>query len=487
VVPLDDTRQWYRYHHLFAEVLAAQLRAEQPDLVATLHRRASAWYAQHGAAADAIRHALAAQDFARAADLVERAVPAMRSTRQEAAVLGWLRALPDDLLQLRPVLSAAYAHVLLASGELAGVEGRLRDAERWLDTTAAIPAQPNAPAAAMVVVDDEQFRLLPGAIAVWRAGLALALGDVSETVTYAQRALEIVPEDDHLMRGAAAALLGSAAWTSGDLAAAHQGYAEGMARMERAGHIAHAVGCAIALADIRIAQGHLHEAMRIYEHMLQLATVPGNPAVRGTAGLYVGMSELHREQNDLPAATQHLLRSHELGEHNGLPQHPYRWRVAMARVREAHGDLAGALDLLNEAERLYVPDFMPNVRPVAALVTRVWLAQGRLGDALGWARDQGLSAQDDLSYGREFEYITLARVLLARATRERADRSIGEIMSLLDRLLQAAEAGERTGSVIETLVLLSLAHQAQGDTSAACVALERALMLAEERATSACL
>ena len=136
VVPLDDTRHWYRYHHLFAEVLSAHLMAEQPDQVATLHRRASAWYEQHGSVADAIRHALAAEDFERAADLVELAIPAMRQSRQEATVLGWLKALPDELLHVRPVLSVGYAWALLLSGELEGVEARLRDAERWLDTTA---------------------------------------------------------------------------------------------------------------------------------------------------------------------------------------------------------------------------------------------------------------------------------------------------------------------------------------------------------------
>src|SRR4051812_37455903 len=158
VVPLDDARHWYRYHHLFAEVLYAHLQAEQPDQVATLHRRASAWYEQHDAAAEAIRHALAAADFARAADLVERAAPAMLLSRQEATLLGWLKALPDALVHVRPVLSVAYAHALLSSGEFAGVEARLRDAEQWLDLTADRPARADAPAAEMVVVDEAEFR-----------------------------------------------------------------------------------------------------------------------------------------------------------------------------------------------------------------------------------------------------------------------------------------------------------------------------------------
>ena len=339
--------------------------------------------------------------------------------------------------------------------------------------------RPEAPSAEMVVVDEEAFRRLPGSIAVHRAGLALALGDVPETVTYARRALDLVPEDDHLRRGAAAALLGLASWTSGDLEAAHRSYADGMAHLQKAGNISDAIGGAIALADIRIAQGRLREAMRTYEQALQLATEQGEPVLRGTADMYVGMSELYRERNDLNAATQHLLRSKEQGEHTGFPQNPYRWRVAMARIREAEGDLDGALDLLHEAERLYVSDFSPNVRPIAALKARVWVAQGRLGEALDWAREQGLSAHDDLSYLREFEHITLARVLLARYKSDRADRSILEAMGLLERLLQAAEEGGRTGSVIEILVLQALAHEAQGDSPAALVPLERALTLAE--------
>ncbi len=479
VVPLDDKRHWYRYHHLFAEVLSAHLMAEQPDQVSALHRRASEWYEQHGSAADAIRHALAAADFARAADLVELAWPGMRRSRQEATLLGWLKALPDELLRCRPVLGVAYAHVLLASGEREGVEERLRDAERWLDTTAEMRGRPDAPAAAMVVVDEEEFRRLPGTIAIARAGLALARGDVPGTVTYARRALDLAPEDDHLTRGGAAGFLGLAAWTSGDLEAAHRSYADGMASLQKAGNISDAINGAIALAAIRMAQGRLREAMRTYERGLQLATEQGEPVLRGTADMYVGRSELHRESDDLHAATQHLLRSKELGEHTGFPQNRYRWRVAMARIREAQGDLDGALDLLDEAERLYMSDFSPNVRPIAALVTRVWVAQGRLGEALDWARERGLSVSDDLSYLREFEHITLARVLLARYTSDRTEHSMLEAMGLLERLLQAAEEGERTGSIIEILVLQALAHQTQGNILAALMPLERALTLAE--------
>jgi LuxR family maltose regulon positive regulatory protein len=479
VVPLDDKRQWYRYHHLFADVLSAHLLAEQPDQVSTLHRRASEWYEQHGSETDAIRHALIAEDFERVADLIELSLPALRSNRQEAAVLDWLKEIPDELIQVRPVLSVAYAWTLLAGGELEGVETRLRDGERWLNTTKDSSEIAFTSSAGMIVVNEKEFHRLPGAIALYRSILALAQGKVADTVKYARQVVELVPEDDHLVRGAATAILGLAYWTSGDLEAAHRTYAEGMVSIQSAGHISDAIGCAIALADIRIAQGRLREAMRTYEQGLQIATVQGAPVARGAADMYVGMSELLLERNDLHAATQLLLRSKELGEYMGLPQNRYRWRVAMARIQTAEGDLDGALDLLHEAERLYVSDFFPNVRPIAALVTRVWLEQGRLNEAIDWARELGLSAYDELSYLREFEHITLARVLLALSKSVGASRSMLEAMGLLERLLKAAEEGERTGSIIEILMLQALASQAQDNIPAALAQLERALNLAE--------
>ncbi len=366
-----------------------------------LHRRASEWYEHNGLAADAIHHALAAKDFERAATLIELAVPEMRRNRQEATVteLGWLKALPDELVRFRPVLSVAYAYALFGGGELEAVEARLRDAERWLDPADRMAdrrERPESLAAGMVVVDEEEFRRLPGMIALLRTAQALSQGNMPETVKNARRVLDLAPEDDHLMLGGAASTLGLAAWASGDLETARRMTADGMANVRRAGYISPAIGGAIVLADIQIAQGRLHEAMTTYERALQWATEPGAPVLRGAADMHVGMSSLYREHNDLKTATQHLLTSQALGELAGLPQNPYRWCAAMARIREAQGDLDGALDLLDQAERLYVANFSPNVRPIATRKTRVWVAQGRLDEALGWARAQGLSVENEL-------------------------------------------------------------------------------------------
>jgi LuxR family maltose regulon positive regulatory protein len=274
-------------------------------------------------------------------------------------------------------------------------------------------------------------------------------------------------------------LLGLAHWASGNLKGAYQSFADGLIHLHEAGNVADAIGGAVALVDIRVTQGRLRDARRICERGLRLAVEHGAPQLRGTADMYVGLSELAYERGDLQAALQHLSRRQEQGEHTGFPRYPYRWRVARARIRAAQGDLDGALDLLEEAERRFVGDFFPLVRPVATWKTRVWVAQGRLDDALAWARERGLSAHDELSYLREFEHLTLARVLLARSQANPAHPSLHEAIGLLDRLLQAAEAGARTESLIEVLVLRSRAFQLQEDLPGALASLSRALTLAE--------
>ncbi len=474
LVPLDDQRRWYRYHQLFTDVLRAHLLDEQPELVPQLHRRACEWYEQNGERTEAIGHALAAGDLERVADLVELAIPALSRGRQEATLRRWLEALPDDLLRVRPVLSDAYAGSLLVRGEVEGVDERLRDAERWLDADdATMRAGP------MVVVDETAFRRLPGSLAVHRAGQARILGDVAGTVAHARRALDLVEEDDHLSRGGGAALLALAYWTSGDLEAASRWYGAGMADLEKAGHLSDVIGCALALADIRLAQGRLGEALRVLERGLALATRQDGHVLRGAADMHVGISAVLLERGDLEGARRHLSEAEALGEENGLPQNRYRSRVAMAAIRQAEGDPDQALEFLATAENAYVNDFSPDVRPVAAVKARVWIAQGRLAEASGWARESRLTAADELDYVHEYEHVTLARLHLAEGVREGSERDTSAATEHLTRLLAAAHDGQRNGSVIEILVLLSLARQARHDVAGALAALERAVALAE--------
>ena len=461
VVALDDRRQWYRYHHLFGDVLRARLVDERPDRGAGLHRRASAWFEEAGDSAEAIRHAMAAGDVPKAAELVELALPALRQARQDATQRAWLDALPDEVFPARPVLNLGRVGARMVTGDVSGVEAFLVDIEAWVDGV--------RPAGEMIVYDHHEFRRLPAQAAMYRAALALLRNDLDSAIDHAERTATLSAADDHLSRGAAAALIGLARWADGDLGPAASQYATAIRVFETGGLVAEVPGCSLGLCDIQVAQGRLSAAERTLEAGLGLAAAHG--PLRGTADLHVGLAELHLERNELDAVADHLRASLDLGEWLALPQHAYRWRVVDARLRSIHGDHAGALGLLREAEQRYDTDYSPKVRPVAATAARVRLAAGDLAGAERWAAHAGVNAGDELSYLREYEHLTLARVLLAGG---RAD----DARALLERLLAAARAGGRNGSAIEAGTLLALALQARGEAGPAFATLDEALLRA---------
>ncbi|HEV3485454.1 MAG TPA: LuxR C-terminal-related transcriptional regulator [Vicinamibacterales bacterium] len=478
VVALDDRRQWYRYHHLFADVLQKQSITEDPDAARSFHRRASAWYEEHGSPADAVRHALGAQDPDRAAGLLERAWPEKDRSYESGKWLARVKTLPDAVVRNRPVLSMGYAWGLLNSGELEAAEPRLRDVERWLQTIAEATERPEA-TAQMAVSDEARFRSLPAELAAARVYLAQALGDPPGSLEHAKRALELVPEGDHERRATGTALLALALWGRGELEAAHRTFAEALAGMRATGHDLDAIRGTFVLGDIRVAQGRLREAANIYERGLQLASDAAYSAAAETDELYLGLSELHREWNDLAAATRQLeaiTKSAERAAHKG---NKLRWGTAMARVCEARGDLDGALDRLDEAERYERRDPLPRVRPIPAMKARIRIAQGRTDVAMNWVGKAKLAVDDDLSYLREFEHVTLARVLIAQHGAAGDRRFVNDAVRLLERLRSAAETGGRRGSVIEILVLHALAQHALGNLRGALESLTQALTLAE--------
>jgi LuxR family transcriptional regulator, maltose regulon positive regulatory protein len=480
LVPLDDRRQWWRYHHLFADVLRAHLSEQHPQRSPELHRRAAGWLQHNGDVADAVRHALAGGDFSLAADLMELSMPTMQRERREPELAQWVRALPDEVLELRPVLAVAFVGALAQASEFATLDERLTAIENSVRGDG--DAWPDQPPPGLVVVDDAGYRALPAAVDTYRAALALTRGDLAGTVAHARAALSLAPPDADLIRAAAGALGGLASWTAGDLAGAYAAYTESVAGLAGVGFMADVLGCSITLGDIQRTQGRLGDALRIYRQALELSTTAAGAApLRGSADMHVGIAGVLLERDDLAGAAEQLAVCERLGEYNWLPQNAYRSRIVAARLRQTEGDLDGALALLDEANRVYNGDYSPNVQPVPAVRARLRLKRGERNHAGEWAREQGLAADDELSYLREYEHITLARLLLAQLAGG-DDGALAQATALLERLLTAAEDGGRGGSVIELLVLKSLARQAFGDVHEAVETLRRAVTLAEPEA-----
>ena len=462
LIPLDDRRRWYRYHHLFADVLRARLHEQRPGLVPELHQRASAWFAENGDRSEAIRHARSAGEVERVADLIELEMRAMRRHRREPLLRRWLEDLPADVLRARPVLANGLAGCMLSTGTVDGVEGWLDVADSWLDGDL-------MPGEGAVVVDPDEVPRLAADVLVHRSGLALVRGDVTGSTALAKEAAARATAEDRLTMGATSALIGLAAWASGDLDTAHASYAACLPHFDALDHVADFMGCSLGLADIQVAQGRPRAALRTVEAALALAQRQEG-VVRGIADMLIARAALQVELGDHETALRGLQRAREMGNHAGLPQSPYRCRVAMAHVREVQGDVDTSLLKLDEAIALYNGEFSPNARPVPARRARVALRHGRLADALSWADASEVAPDVEPSYLREYELVTLAKVLAAT----------GRCHDALDLLARVrAAATHRAGSMIDVCTAQALVLDADGDREAAVASLEVALRLAE--------
>jgi len=452
IVPLDNERRWYRYHHLFGDLLRQRLG--KPKEFAEFNLRASQWYEENGDLGAAFHHAIAAGDFVRAAGLAEAAWQGMNESFQSATWLGWVKKLPDKLIRTRPVLCTQIAQAFTDTGELEASELRLQDAERCLDGSD---------------VANEALKPLPATIALTRAYNAQVQGDSAATVKYAELALQLIPEDDFDRRSRATTILEVIHWASGNLESAIRGIGDSMERLTQMGNHVMVVASVFAVADLLVGLGSLSEAERTYQDALQLAAQHGPEAEHITAHHHLGLSIIYRQRGDETLAAHHLKRASELGLQTTLVDWLYRWHVVQAQLKEAAGDLETALALLDEAKRVYIQTLVPDLRPIAALKARIYLKQGRPDKARAWATERGLSLADEVSYLHEFEHLTLARLEIANPL----------VNALLARLLQAAEAQKRRGSALDILLVQALAHEAQGNRPQALAALERALALAE--------
>ncbi|MBE0672619.1 MAG: AAA family ATPase [Anaerolineales bacterium] len=454
IVPLDNERRWYRYHHLFGDLLRQRLG--QPKELAEYHLRASAWYEANGDPAEAFQHALAAGDFERSASLAESAWQNMERNFQTLAWLGWVKKLPNATVCSRPWLCVQIGWAYSDVGETEESESYLQNAER----------------AAAGMETQDAFKSIPGNIALIRAGNAQIEGDLAETVRYAELSIQLAPEEDLLIRAQAAITLGFTQWAVGKVEASLQAMHTWMDDMQKMGNQMYAIASVFVVADMQITLGRLDDAEKALRKTIQQAEALGSEAEVVTAHHHLGLAMLAYERGDDAAFAQSLQTAADLGQRTTLVDWPHRWNLAQARLKKSNGEFDSALQCLDNAQRGYVKNPIPIIQPIEAHKARVHLKQGRLDKAQAWVRERSLSVNDEASYLSEYEHLTLARVRLA-------ENSFDGVHEMLERLLALAESQQRTGSVIEILLTQALVHQAQGSHSESLAVLERALTLTE--------
>jgi LuxR family transcriptional regulator, maltose regulon positive regulatory protein len=466
--PLDEVRGWWRYHHLFADLLGVRLRQERPDRVEELHRAAAAWHEAQGLADEAIGHALAAGDATWAARLIERQLDA-RLLRWEGVTLQrWFAALPAELIRSRPRLALAQARLALISGQLEAVEGPLDAAEQARAVAADEPYEPSVGRSASMLAN------LPAAIGLTRAGLAYLRGDADQMIASARGALAALGEGEWMLESFTRWYLAEAEWLAGRLAEAEAAMASAIAGWRAASHRAPAAA-ALGYHGLGLVQrdrGRLEAALATYREALAVAADPERPAPQVAGVARVGVAGVLYERDELDAALAYATDGIALCRQLVFTTPLASGLITLAWIRQHRGDRAGALDAIATAERVQLsPAVVGLLNPVPVERARLALAQDDVDAAAGWVRARGLGAEDEPSYPREREYLVLARVLLARQAPEQA-------LGLLERLHARAAAQGRTGSVIEVRALQALARAAGGDQAGARAALADALALA---------
>ena len=455
LIPLDQERCWYRYHQLFADVLRARLEETHPALVPTLYQRTIAWYTQQGLVDEAIGYALAGTLFEEAADLIEQRIQAMGSYREMATIWHWVKALPDQVAYRRPRLCMMAAWSLLLSGQGERISPYLDAVLGAVKTSTEVPFK----------------REMLGHVTALQAVQARYHGEYSEAITLSLRALEDLTEGYVFTRSVLYMNLGYVYLLSGELDEAGSTFDQALEEARVNGNSSLILTIRCNQAKLLAAQGHLRQAASAYQQVLETSTENRGRGLPEEASAYLGLGEIRREWNALTPALETLTRGLELADLIGEVGTLSTGYMTLARVKYAQGETDQAFEVLERASRRLHMHASASAQLVACRV-RLWIAQGEVTRAVVWGQTCGLTPEDQPSNLREWEYLTLVRLLLLQ---HRAD----ETLALLRRLLSMAEKGKRTGSMIEILMLQALALQALGQTQQALFQLTQALQLAQ--------
>ncbi len=467
LIPLDDERRWFRYHHLFADFLRQCLRDDQPGAVPELHRRAARWYEENAFTPEAIHHALQAEDFDHAIRMVEQVGFAHLTRSEFARVSAWIEAIPREIVRRRPWLCIFEAWMLRRAGRLDAVERLVRRAERALELPSGAP-------------DPDDRRLIQAHLSSLRAYLALSAGRAGRAIEFAHLAIADFPPDD-LIRPVTDSVLGLAYRQRGDLDAAIQAFDRCQRLSLANGNVFLSHIAAWHKGYTQTLGGRLSASLATYQEASQRALHQNHGRALFTGQPHVYIGDILRERNDLDAAIRHLEEGVRLCEPTRLLDALTDGNVALARTRLAQGDLDAALGSFAKARQLLqVPNPEPlNVIHVQDLQIRIWQAEKNSPALARWVGSCGLHEEDDLDFTRELEHINLARALVTLGRADHSEERLARALSLLRRLRILAEEARWNGKLLDILALQAIALHEMGEHSEAIEALQAALALAE--------
>lgn len=460
VVPLDNEQHWYRYHHLFADVLNRQLEKQFPHQLYDLHHRASQWYERNGFVSEAIRHTLAAGDQDFAIQLIEDNGCQLMMRGEGFTLLNWIEAV-EAHSEDRPWFAILKAWAFALNGYLDRVESALRPVDRFVSSS----------------TSNLKMKIMLGSMAAVRAYLANMRGDSDQAIAFAQQALGYLPDRvpfARSLRSLATSILGDASWLNGDLETAREAYMEAVRIGRAAGNIQLTIIANSHIAETLIEQGQLHAAARTFAESLKMATGQNGEASPLAARVHAGLSQVSYEWNHLEAVTRHVHQCIELSRQWESIEFQAVGYVMLARLEQAqcHPEKAkDAMRIADDLEGSYPLAHRHSIWVRSALAC-LWIAQGNPERAASFLQKDGIEMDGEISYLRAPESLVLLHLLLFQTDYD-------ALLKLSQRLLQRAEAAKRMGQVIEILVLQALAFQGKAEMDQALAALGKALSLAQ--------
>jgi LuxR family transcriptional regulator, maltose regulon positive regulatory protein len=458
VIPLDDERRWYRYHHLFADVLRKRLEQHHPGALPELNQRASQWFEQNGLIPEAVRHALTAGDQDRVIRMIEQYGAILVLSGEYNALSTWIKAV-EPRSQMHPWIHIIKAWLFILTGQPERAEELLQIAEKLISPLEV----------------DTQNKLMLGAIATGRAYRSFINGDPNQTATFARQAVEDLPDVDIVsrsIRSIATALLGDACLMIGEFEQARKAYAEAVKIGKAAGdvHVVMVVDC--SLGRIFMEQGLLHQAAELFAEALQMATRPDGKKLVTAGEVFAELCQLSYEWNNLETTSEQVHSCISLCRQWGHQPFQAIGSIMLAHLEQVQGHPEAALEAMNIAENLTREHhfaFKYTVWVKHALV-RLWIAQGNLEKASQVVQESGISIEDEISFLRDLEFLALLRLLLAQGDYESA-------LVLSQRILKKVETARQMRRMIEVLVLQALIFQGRKELDQSLEVLKKALSL----------